>query len=203
MKLYGSTTSPFVRKVSVLARETGLWERIEEVSLKTSPLSPAEPLAAAHPLAKLPTLILDDGEAVYDSRVICEHLDGLHSGRPMVPREPRARLLALRQQALADGILDAAILVFYETMYREPALRDPSWQASQARKASAGLDALQREVDTLRRDLDIGGIAAACALAWLEFRKPLGDVRAGRDALFAWYDEISARPSMQATQPRV
>ncbi len=202
MKLYGSTTSPFVRKVSVLAREVGLWDRIEEVSLKTSPLAPAEPLAAAHPLAKLPTLITDDGEAVYDSRVICEHLDGLHAGRPMFPREPRARLLALRQQALADGILDASVLVFYETVYRDEATRDPRWQAGQVTKACAGLDALEREVETLRREPDIGCVAIACALGWLEFRAPLGELRAARPGLFAWYDAFAERPSMQATRPR-
>ncbi|MCC6645444.1 MAG: glutathione S-transferase N-terminal domain-containing protein [Polyangiaceae bacterium] len=203
MKLYGSTTSPFVRKVSVLAREVGLWERIEEVTVKTSPLAPSEPLAAAHPLAKLPTLTLDDGEILYDSRVICEHLDSLHAGRPMFPRDPAARRRALRQQALADGVLDAAILVFYETVYREPSLRDPRWQAAQARKAQAGLDALEREAETLVRDLDIGGVAVACALAWLEFRAPVGDVRAGRPRLTAWYEQVAARPSMVETRPRV
>lgn len=203
MKLITSTTSPFVRKVTVLAREVGVWERIEEEQVKTGPLAPAAPLAAVHPLAKLPTLITDDGEVVYDSRVICEYLDGLHAGRPMFPRDPVARLRALRQQALADGILDAAILVFYETMYRAPELRDPKWQASQAAKANAGLDALEREVEGLSRDLDVGVIAVGCALAWLEFRAPIADLRATRPRLFAWFDGFDQRPSMVATRPHV
>lgn len=201
MKLFSSTTSPFVRKVTVLAREVGVWDRITEIPVKTSPIAPAEPLAAAHPLAKLPTLETDDGEVVYDSRVICEYLDGLHAGRPMFPREPGPRLLALRQQALADGLLDAGILVFYENMFRKEELRDPVWLAAQAKKANAALDQLEREVGSLDRPLDIGVIAVGCALAWLEFRAPIADLRPSRPALFAWYDEFAKRPSMVATAP--
>ena len=117
MKLRYSPTSPYVRKVTVTAQETGVQPRIERVPTVTT--DPASGLAKDNPLGKVPTLILDDGERLYDSPVICEYLDGLHGGAKIVPPAGPERWVALRRQALADGILDAAVLRLMET--RRPA----------------------------------------------------------------------------------
>ncbi|HIC70891.1 MAG TPA: glutathione S-transferase, partial [Alphaproteobacteria bacterium] len=108
MKLYATSPSPFVRKVLVMAIETGLSGRIEHVSLTTTPVAPDSELIRSNPIAKMPTLITDTGTALYDSRVICEYLDSLHDGARMFPLETTARWTVLRRQALGDGVLDAA-----------------------------------------------------------------------------------------------
>jgi len=203
MKLLTSTTSPFVRKVLVLAHEAGLADRLTRHDVLTSPTAPDDSLLAANPLAKLPALVLDDGGTLYDSRVICEYLDGLH-GRPrFLPEAGPARWSVLRRQALADGLLDAGILVRYEHVLRPEALRWSSWTAAQALKVTHALDALEAEARAPRGDaaVDLGDIATGCALGWLEFRNPLPDVRVRRPALFAWYDAFRERPSMRATEP--
>ena len=109
--------------------------------------------------------------------------------------------LAQRTQALADGILDAAILVFYERQFRPAELHWDAWLAGQTQKALQGLDALEAQAAGFSAAPDVGQIAAACALGWLEFRAPFGDVRAGRPALTAWFERFSSRPSMAATAP--
>jgi glutathione S-transferase len=204
MKLYYTPTSPFVRKVLVTAHELGLIDRIETVHLRPDPLQPDATLARLNPLSKIPALVLDDGSALYDSPVICEYLDSLAGGR-LLPAVGKERWRVLRMQALADGILDAGILAFYERQMRPPALHWEPWIEGQGKKAASGLDALDAELsrDGVGAVPDVGQIAAACALGWLEFRAPFGDVRAGRPALAAWYESFSARPSMQATRPHL
>jgi glutathione S-transferase len=201
MKLFYTPTSPFVRKVLVAARELGLDGRIETETLRPTPTKADATLSAANPLNKIPTLVLDDGTALFDSRVILEYLDSLHEGRPLVPRSGPERFRVLRTQALCDGILDAGILVYYERANRPKELHWEAWLDGQAEKARQGLDALEREHGAWGADVDLGQIAAACTLGWLEFRRPLADVRAGRPGLFAWYDRFRTRPSMRATEP--
>src|SRR5579862_9120083 len=110
MKLRFAAASPFVRKVMVVALETGLSERIERVASAVSPVKPNEDIARENPLIKVPSLTLDDGTVLYDSPVICEYLDTLHDGAKLFPPSGAARWTALRQQALADGLMEAAIL---------------------------------------------------------------------------------------------
>src|SRR3954454_297360 len=117
MQLRYAATSPFVRKVMVIAIETGLVDRIETIAAPGSPLKPNRGGPAAAPLAKIPALLTDEGELLYDSPVICEYLDGLHDGARFFP-QGKGRWQALRRQALGDGILDAAITVRYEMILR-------------------------------------------------------------------------------------
>ncbi len=201
MKLYSTPTSPFVRKVLVAAHELGLADRIETVLLRPSPTAADPRLSRDNPLSKIPALVLDDGASLYDSPVICEYLDALAGGGMLVPAAGPARWDVLRTQALADGILDAAILVFYERQFRPAELHWDAWLAGQTQKALQGLDALEAQAAGFSAAPDVGQIAAACALGWLEFRAPFGDVRAGRPALTAWFERFSSRPSMAATAP--
>jgi len=201
MKLFHTSTSPFVRKVMVTAHELGLAGRIESTHLRPSPLATDATLSRENPLSKIPVLVLDDGTPLFDSRVICEYLDTLHEGEKLVPASGAARWRVLRTQALADGILEAGIQIFYERAQRPKELQWQPWLDGQAAKARQALDALDAQVADLRGPLDLGQIAVAGAIGWLEFRDVLPGIREGRTALFAWYDEFRERPSMKATQP--
>ncbi|HKK06274.1 MAG TPA: glutathione S-transferase N-terminal domain-containing protein [Gammaproteobacteria bacterium] len=198
MKLRYSPTSPYVRKVLVLAIETGLDERIERVL--TNPWADDAALANDNPLGKVPTLVTDDGMVLYDSPVICEYLDSLHHGTRVFPIAGKARWMALRQQALGDGILDAAVLRRLEGQ-RPAAQRSDSWETMQRETVQRGLDALEREAASWDGRLQIGQIAAACALGYLDFRFPQESWRTGRSALAVWFERFAARASMTTTLP--
>ncbi len=201
MKLYHTPTSPFVRKVLVMAHEAGVADRIDTVFLRPSPMQTDPTLSRDNPLSKIPTLVLDDGSTLYDSPVICEYLDSLHTGPKLLP-EGTDRWRVLRVQALCDGILDAAILVFYERANRPTAMQWPDWLHGQSAKATQGLDVLEHEAKHFGPTVDLAQVAAGAALGWLEFRNVLGDIRTGRPTLFGWYDAFCKRPSMVATAPR-
>jgi len=202
MKLYSTPTSPFVRKVLVVAHETGLASRIETHVLRPVPTKADAELSRVNPLNKIPALVLDDGAALYDSAVICEYLDGLHGGRPLIPRDGTARFRTLRLQALSDGVIEAGIQVFYERQSRPAELHWEPWLAGQTEKVRQGLDALEAEAPSFAADVDLGQISAAVAIGWLELRDVVGDVRRGHPRLTAWYEAFAARPSMVATAPR-
>ncbi len=201
MKLFHTPTSPFVRKVLVAAHELGLADRVEAVLLRPSPTQADPTLSRANPLNKIPALALDDGTTLYDSPVICEYLDALAGSGKLLPASGPARWDVLRTQALADGVLDASILVFYERLHRPKELHWQAWLDGQTQKALQGLDALDAAAARFVDAPDLGQVAAACAVGWLEFRAPFGDVRAGRPNLTAWYERFAARPSMTATAP--
>ncbi len=201
MKLYFSPPSPFARKVRVVARETGLAPRIEEIHASVSPVKANADVGRANPLMKVPTLVRDDGTALFDSPVICEYLDGLHAGRKLFPAAGEARWTALRLQAIGDGILDAGILARYETIVRPKDLQWADWIAGQREKWRGALDFLEREAAALAGEPTIGGITAACALGWLDFRYGDDDWRGSRPALARWYEAFAARESMRATVP--
>jgi len=200
MKLRFSPTSPYVRKVTVTAIELGLDGRIERVPTNTQ--DPKSDHAEDNPLGKVPALVTDEGERLYDSPVICEHLDSLADGPGLFPPAGAERWRALRRQALADGILDAAILKMLETKRRPEALRWDGWIRLQSGKIAKALDQLEREADGLAGPLTIGEIAVGCALGYLDFRFPAEDWGATRPHLAAWYEGFAQRPSMQQTVPR-
>ncbi|HEX6978596.1 MAG TPA: glutathione S-transferase N-terminal domain-containing protein [Alphaproteobacteria bacterium] len=202
MKLFYSPASPFVRKVTVMAHETGLFDRIEPVPTTVAPVQPNLELARQNPLMKLPTLVTDDGDVLYESSLICQYLDSLHAGRKLVPASGPARWTVLRLEALGDGITDAGILLRYEELYRKPEERSQAWIDGQLAKLRNGLDTLEANIEWLSGDINLGQIAVACAIGWLEFRKPAGDIRKGRPRLFGWYDAFVQRPSMVTTQPQ-
>ncbi|MEZ4451534.1 MAG: glutathione S-transferase [Nannocystaceae bacterium] len=203
MQLYFTPTSPYVRKVLVAAHELGLRDRIETTFLRPVPMTADPTLSALNPLSKIPALVTDEG-ALYDSAVICEYLDALEpraGGPRLIPPVGPDRWRTLRVQALCDGILEAAILVFYETSTRPAEHHWAPWLDGQRTKAIQGLDALEREAASFGEAVDLGQISAAVTFGWLEFRGFLGDPRAARPTLSAWFDRFRQRPSMQATEP--
>jgi glutathione S-transferase len=202
MKLWSNSASPFARKARIVIRELGLEARIEELDTVVSPVNPNTELAQRNPLMKIPALTLDDGATLYDSRVICEYLNELNPGSPCFPRPLDARYAALRGQALADGILDAAVLVRYETAVRPEALRWQEWIDGQKRKVYLALDVLEAETATSEEPFDIGWIGAACVAGYLDFRFPAWDWRSGRPRLSAWYERVCERRSVAETMPR-
>ena len=201
MKLFFTDTSPYVRKVRVVAHELGLADRLTLEFLRPTPYKADPLLSKQNPLSKIPALVLDDGTSLYDSPVICEYLDTLHDGRPMCPRAGNERWATLRTQALTDGILEACILVFYETSQRPRELHYEAWLSGQREKANQGLDELERLASDFGPDVDLAQICAGVTLGWLELRNPLGDVRASRPELARWFESFRARPSMVSTAP--
>jgi glutathione S-transferase len=191
--------------VKIVAIEKGLMDRIEYVATATAPSAPSEALARDNPLAKIPTLILDDGRALYDSFVICDYLDTLHAGNKTVPAAGARRWEVLTVHALGSGISDAAVLCRYESVLRPEALRWPDWTQGQMHKVAGGLDWLEANVAVLgnagESDVDLGQIAVACALGYLDFRFAAMSWRAARPRLGDWFAAFSRRPSMQGTMP--
>ncbi len=201
MKLLHAPASPYVRKVMVMVHETGLADRIDIATVATAPAQPHEDVAKANPVKKIPALIDADGFAHFDSPVICEYLDSQHSGPKMFPEVGPARWEALRLQAAADGLLDAALLVIYEGRIRPEELHFQPWLDAQNGKIDGALDAFEGWSGSFGDRVDIGTIAVACALGYLDFRFPQKDWRSSRPTLAKWYESFAARPSMQATQP--
>jgi glutathione S-transferase len=198
MKLRYSATSPFVRKVLVCAIELGLDKKIERQP--TNPNDPASDLGKQNPLVKVPSLQLDDGSSLYDSPVICEYLDSL-AGNKFHPAGGQVRWTALRRQALADGIMDAGVLVRGEVL-RPAGEQSPGFIAKQKAKMTQSLDSLEAEADKFGDGLDIGLIAVASALGYVDFRFAADNWRTKRPKLARWYDRFAQRPSMQATAPK-
>ena len=199
LKLRNSATSPYVRKVRVLLLETGLEDRVELIDTLVTPINPNAELNVDNPIGKVPVLLTKNGMALYDSPVICEYLDSLHSGTKMFPVNGVSRWLALRRQALGDGLLDAAILGRYESTLRPAAKLWEDWLDAQIGKIDRSLGAMEAEALQLEGVVNIGTITIACALGYLDFRYSEMNWRTERPALTAWYDDISLRPSMVAT----
>ena len=196
MKLVGSKTSPYVRKVRVMLMEKKLpFDFVEE-----NAWSPDTKVPQWNPLNKVPALVLDDGESLYDSRVITEYLDGLREPR-MIPAGGLERARVKRLEALADGISDAGILVRLESIREDESKRDPKWMARQRDKVAAGVAAATREVARRKgAPMDLADIALACALLWVDFRMP--EVGWRKDAaLKAWIEPLEARESFATTRP--
>jgi glutathione S-transferase len=202
MKLFFSPTSPYVRKVMVLAMEKGLDGRIEKMPTSASPIAREPVLTAKNPLGKVPCLLMDDGTALFDSPVICAYIDSL-SAPHLSPSEGKARFAEMTLEALADGFLDAGILLRYEDALRSEDKRWDDWRKGQMAKIMGAIDALETVyAPQLSGPLTIGQIGVACALGWFDFRYGHVDWRSGHPKLAAWAAEFSKRPSMQATMPK-
>lgn len=201
MRLFHSTTSPFVRKVMVLLHEAGATDRVALIPAMGTPLDPGTLPVDRNPLGKIPALEREDGPTLYDSRVICRYLDDL-LGAGLFPAAPRL-WDTLVLEATADGMTDAAVLMRYEMFVRPAAARSPEWLAGQWSKVDRGLTALEeRWISHLSGPVDIGQIAVGCALGYLDFRHAERDWRATRPRLAAWFDRFGALPSMQLTAPK-
>jgi glutathione S-transferase len=194
-----SPSSPFVRKVRIAIALLGFDKDVTIERADTT--DPSDSLRKMNPLGKIPVLIIEDGSAVYDSRVILDYLDDRAGGGKIVPRDSKARLAALRLQALADGILDASILTIYEGRYRKAEMHEPKWLELQAGKVSRGLAVLEAAPPPIDPMPNVGQIALACALGYRDFR--FGDGwRGEHPRLVAWLDNFAARvPAFAATKP--
>ena len=196
MKLAYSPNSPYVRKCVALAIQRGIDKQMELWTVGTT--DPA--LVKINPLSKVPTLVLDDGTALYDSPVICEYLDSVGDGPKMLPPAGPARWKALRQEALGDGILDAT-----QPRRREIALPQDEGRQTyielQQGKVKAALAVLEAEADSLGMLTNIGEITIACALGYMDFRYANEPWRPGHPKLEAWYAKVSAMPVMARTVP--
>ncbi|HEY2532756.1 MAG TPA: glutathione S-transferase N-terminal domain-containing protein [Xanthobacteraceae bacterium] len=199
MKLHWSPRSPFVRKVLIVAHERGLVDRLRCVRTVAAMTEPHVELMKDNPLSKIPTLVLDDGSVLYDSPVICEYLDGLDGGPALFPAEPKARLTALRWQALGDGFLDLLVLTRNE---RQRATPSDAHLKSAAVRTTAVVADLEREAAALgTTPFGIGHIAIGCALSYLDFRFADDDWRKHRPRLAGWHATFARRPSVGATEP--
>jgi glutathione S-transferase len=197
MKMFFRPASPFVRKVRVMAMETGLVDQIELVPLATFE-EMVEQVTPHNPLGKIPTLLLEDGSALYDSPVICEYLDTLHDGEKLFPAQGPARWTALRQQALGDGLGDAVFIAAFEANRPEEHQLAAPVEAQMV-KIKAALKTLDAQVNDLTGPLTIGQIAVGTGLGYLFFHFPDLGWEADCPALAKWRDKFNARESMKET----
>jgi glutathione S-transferase len=200
MKLFYSDTSPFVRKCLVSAHELGLRERLELLAAAAHPVNRDRAVVAHNPLGKIPTLLTDDGTVLYDSRVICEYLNALGDGH-LIPEAGPRRWSALVDQALADGIMDAAVLTRYENAARPEALRWADWITGQLDKVGCGLAEIEHRGGPAADRVDLGTIAIGCALGYLDFRFASLGWREKFPKTALWFEVFAKRESMLATRP--
>jgi glutathione S-transferase len=199
MILRSSPASPFARKVRIAANVLGLADKIDVRPVNLDDAS--DSIRAQNPIGKIPVLVLEDGTAYYDSRVILEYLDHLAGGGRIIPREPKARFEAVRLQALCDGILDACILLVYENRYRPEDKRVQAWADRQNDKVARGLAALEASPPPLGAIPDVGQIALACVLGYRDLRFD-PSWRKDHPRLHAWHDAFAAQvPAFAATKP--
>lgn len=196
--LRSSPPSPFGRKIKIAAAVLGLSDRIQIEMTDTN--DPADSIRRQNPLGKIPALVLEDGMVLFDSPVILEYLDTLAGGGRIIPREGRARWEVLRMHALADGIMDAALLQVYEKRFRPTELQFAKWTDYQEEKITRALDVLEVALPALTATPDIGQIALACALGYLDLRFE-GRWRERYPKLVKWLDDFAAQtPSFAATK---
>jgi glutathione S-transferase len=197
VKLFYSPASPFVRKVLACAITREIDGQIELVATNAHTSPPA--LLAANPLSKVPALITEDGLALFDSPVICEYLDSLDGAMPLFPARGGARWVALKHQAIGDGMMDAAVARRGEMQRPQEAARD-AFMARQKAAVERSLAVLEAEVPG--QGVDIGTIAIACALGYLDFRYAHEPWRPAAPKLAAWFAAFGANPGIARTVPR-
>ncbi|HVJ10177.1 MAG TPA: glutathione S-transferase N-terminal domain-containing protein [Burkholderiales bacterium] len=201
MKLLSSTASPYTRKVRIVLAEKKI-----ECELEPVDVAPAEnPVNTHNPLGKIPTLILDDGSALYDSRVIVEFLDGKSPISRLIPEELRDRVAVRRWEALADGVLDAGLLVRYESM-RDQKEQSKVWTDKQIGRMQRGMALMASELGERSwchaERYSLADIAVGCCLGWLDFRKPGGvNWLADYPGLAKHYEKLMTRAAFADTKP--
>ncbi|SER82852.1 Glutathione S-transferase [Pseudomonas sp. NFACC02] len=202
MMLYYNAASPFARKVLILLHETGQAGRVGLKPVAVTPVNPDAEVCHDNPCGKIPALCLADDNVIHDSRVILDYLDHQHAGHPLIPRDGPARWRRLTLASLADALLDAAVLIRYETFLRPEEKHWSDWLDNQAEKISRSLAYFETEAVTeLSAHFDIASITLASALGYLDFRQPNLGWRSSYPRLASWYYEVSQRPSMLETQP--
>src|SRR5258706_10131290 len=201
MKLLGSAPSPYTRKVCIVLAEKKIDCDFEVVDVNP----PENPVNAHNPLGKVPALVLDDGNALFDSRVIVEFLDNVSPLARLIPDDNRERVAVRRWEALADGSLDAGLLIRYESL-RPKKEQSQAWSEKQTGKLKRGLAAIAAELGDKAwchgDRYTLADIAVGCCLGWVEFRKPGGvEWRAGYPNLERFYDKLMERPAVPGTAP--
>ncbi len=201
MRLLGSVPSPFTRKVRIVLAE----KRVECAFEMVDVIAPDSPVPAHNPLGKIPVLVLDDGSTLYDSRVIAEFLDTVSPKGRLIPEESRDRIAVRRWEALADGAVDAGILIRYERL-REKHLQSDAWIGRQAGKLERGLAEMAGELGDKPwchgNGFTLADIAFGCALGWFAFRFPEIDWRGTYPNLARHFDKLSERPTFADTVPK-
>jgi glutathione S-transferase len=201
MKLLSNALSPYGRKVKLTIALKGLGSQIEMVSVDTNPGTNVE-INSANPLGKIPALVLDDKTPIFDSNVICEYLDSLKPAPVLFPKSGPERWKTLVLGSLADGILDAALLLVYEKRFRPEDKWHAPWQQRQQAKIDRALDQLEKSPPAWSGSPDYGHLTLACALGYLDFRHE-GKWRAGHPKLVAWLDQYAkAVPAFEDTKPK-
>jgi glutathione S-transferase len=201
MKIYYSPASPYVRKCLVVAHELGLADQIELLPSNANPVKRDQIIINDNPLGQVPTFFTEEGQVLYDSRVICEYLNVRGKGN-LQPTEGAARWSVQTQHALADGMLAACLIARYEDVARPEPLRWADWRAAQLDKTTTGLAWMEAHIDELQ-GIDLGTISLACLLGYLDFRFPDLDWRASAPKTAQWFAQMSERPSFKATFPHV
>ena len=200
MKLLAATASPYTRKVRIVLAEKKI-----ECDMQMVDVAPADnPVNAHNPLGKIPTLILDDGNALYDSRVIVEFLDAVSPLSRLIPEATRDRVAVRRWEALADGVLDAGLLVRYESL-RDKKEQSKAWTDKQLARMKRGMDQIAKEIGAFCHGdrYSLADIAVGCCMGWLDFRKPGGvDWRAEYEPVARHYQKLLERPAFADTAPR-
>ena len=196
MKLIGGLGSPYVRKVRVALAELGMTDQVELVPSGGTPGTLNQETSGANPVGKIPALVMENGEPLFDSRMILRYLNG-KAGGSLFPADDWAMI---RRESTAEGMLDAALLLRFETFARPAELRWQGWIDGQSQKVNQCLAALNKDVAELGR-VDAASITAGCALGYLDFRFPDWGWREGHDGLAKWYEEFRKRPSMETTKP--
>ncbi|MCM2459807.1 glutathione S-transferase [Pseudomonas sp. CG7] len=204
MTLFHNPASPFVRKVLVLLHETGQQDRVALQLSQLTPVKPDRALIDDNPWSKIPALRLANGTVIHDSRVILDYLDHQHVGNPLIPRDGAARWRRLTLASLAAGIMDAAVMIRYETALRTVEKHWDEWLDAQRDKIRRALGLLEAEaIAELASHFDVASISVACALGYLDLRHPDLEWRKANPHLAQWFAEVSVRPSMVETVPRV
>lgn len=198
MKLIYSVPSPYARKARMTLIEARLEGRVETEAI--DPWSDPAGFRDSNPLGKVPTLVRDDAPPLFQSNIVCEFLDALAKAN-IFPADAERRWTALRQLALADGILDASVTARMELMFHEPDQMSQKLVDRQELSVARALDALDAEASALAGPVTIGQIAVAAACGYRDFRFADIDWRGPRPALAAWYEGFATRPSMTATDP--
>ncbi len=201
MKLIGSLASPYVRKVRVVMAE----KKLEYALILDNVWSPDSTIQQSNPLGKIPCLLMEDGGAMFDSRVIVEYLDTLTPVGKLIPPNGRERAEVKSWEALADGISDAAILIRLEKTTRPENLQSASWIDRQMGKVRAGLKSMSGGLGESAycsgNHLTLADISVTCTLGWLLFRFPEIDWRGDYPNLAKLYDKVSERQSFKDTMP--
>lgn len=203
MKLLASLASPYTRKVRIVLAEKKI-----DCDMELVDVAPVDnPVNRHNPLGKIPTLLLDDGTALYDSRVIVEFLDGKSPISRLIPDDLRDRVAVRRLEALADGVLDAGLLVRYESLRPENE-RSQAWTDKQLARMKRGMAQMASEVAERPwchgERYSLADIALGCCLGWLDFRKPGGvDWLAEYPGLAKHYEKLKARPAFADTAPQL